>query len=499
MNKYITNNLVMFFMFCGILSPCLGNTVDKSDAAQVAENWITTILHLKGSWGQSPEASVSEVRELVQDSKSIGYYCGVDPVGYIIAPKVSGLAPVKAYSTTCNLDPEATHGLSHMIKDRMSNALNVIESRLGSVDSVSTAQIKSLLQSDHSDAWNQLTQPASAFNAAIASEVILMNYEGGDPPLLSSAWEQKEPYNDQCPSMGCSWTCGSNTNALVGCVATAGAQIIRYWAWPPYGIGSPYNDDYNWDIPDSFSGCSWNSLQVNNVAEICYEAGLAAGMDYGCDTSSAWVGDCPACADMEDAFVDKFRYHSNLNFDQRWNDSDASWHNKILDDLSQNRPLQYAISSPLHSMVIDGWEVAGDIFFCHINYGGAVPNTGWYNIDNLDQGTEGMIKGIRPNVSLGPSVSGTYSKQSFPYRYFDQDCTGQNAVFSAGQNIQFLSGVSVLSTGTAGNHIEFTGTTTENTRLFSIDGTATGGTTAGIVINNGSIQLYNDGSIRFHE
>ncbi|MDV7401446.1 C10 family peptidase, partial [Arthrospira platensis SPKY1] len=49
-------------------------------------------------------------------------------------------------------------------------------------------------------------------------------------PLLTTRWGQRCTYNEQCPDEGCFNRCLlPNPNALTGCVATAIAQVLRYW------------------------------------------------------------------------------------------------------------------------------------------------------------------------------------------------------------------------------------------------------------------------------
>lgn len=48
-------------------------------------------------------------------------------------------------------------------------------------------------------------------------------------PLLSTAWDQLEPYNRQCPLF-------NGNPSYTGCVATAMAQIINYYKYPARGI-----------------------------------------------------------------------------------------------------------------------------------------------------------------------------------------------------------------------------------------------------------------------
>ena len=93
---------------------------------------------------------------------------------------------------------------------------------------------------------------------------------------LTSHWHQDSPYNNDCPDLGCTTT--SNGRSVVGCVATAGAQIMYYWAWPPYGEGSPYSDTYDWpNMRDSVTTSS-PAAQQAAVAELSHEVGLAVGM-----------------------------------------------------------------------------------------------------------------------------------------------------------------------------------------------------------------------------
>ena len=65
-------------------------------------------------------------------------------------------------------------------------------------------------------------------------------------PMLEAEgikWDQREPYNNLCPSDG-------GGRCATGCVATAGAQLMRYWKWPEQGSGS---HSYTWQRCDSIT------------------------------------------------------------------------------------------------------------------------------------------------------------------------------------------------------------------------------------------------------
>ena len=126
--------------------------------------------------------------------------------------------------------------------------------------------------------------------------------------LLQTTWGQGTPYNQLCPEgdQNCAACPGGghpSNGTVVGCVATAAAQIMKYWRYPSSGTGShPYSwsgdvscdgpgtptnlsatfsDSYDWaNMLNSYSG-SYNATQAAAVAELCYEFGVACEMDYG--------------------------------------------------------------------------------------------------------------------------------------------------------------------------------------------------------------------------
>ena len=121
-------------------------------------------------------------------------------------------------------------------------------------------------------------------------------------------------------------------------------------------------------------------------------------------------------------------------------------------------------------------------------------NTG-YTLDALrlgDRRKEKMLESIYPAQALGHSLSGTYARKSFPYRYFDRDATGDSTTFEAGQNLQFLPDITVTCTSATGNSIRFEGSSSQNTRLFT-----RGDRTKGIRIYDGSVKLNRYGSVQF--
>ncbi|MDQ7948796.1 MAG: C10 family peptidase, partial [Pedobacter sp.] len=93
-------------------------------------------------------------------------------------------------------------------------------------------------------------------------------------PLISTTWGQGCNYNDFCPTTSNSSLC---YHAPTGCVATAMAQVLKFWS-----AGSTYS----WSsMPNNFGTTATATLMAN--------AGAAVGMGYGVTASSAYLTAVP--------------------------------------------------------------------------------------------------------------------------------------------------------------------------------------------------------------
>jgi hypothetical protein len=247
-------------------------------------------------------------------------------------------------------------------------------------------------------------------------------------------------------------------------------------------------------MPDAIT-ISSPQLQIDAVAKLCNDVGNMAGMVYTCGFSFLFP------TSMATALENSFHYNAKSKV---WDPSISvsGWHKMLKEDLDNNRPVLYGDLSETHSYVVDGWKQVGDNTRWHINYGWGRGNCDepngcntWYSRDSWPINAE-IVQNIKPAQALGsvlsPKYNQTYSRDaSFPYRYFDQDCINiYTATFEAGQDLQFLPGVKLTSRG---SNILFEGTSSENTRLYSIKGTQS----AGIKIYNGAIELYAGGGLTF--
>ncbi len=473
----------------------------QDDARTVAENWIAALVTATGGWGDSPSASVGEIEELTRGKRLLGYWCHVEPHGHIVVSLSKALSPVKAVSETWDGDPTCDTDIIDVIKYKIEKEHDFIEARVGPIETAAASDIEVLLESRCREEWILLSGSPEEFHSKLASNQAIVDYREGTV-LLSTEWHQAHPYNLYMPSNTTDCTESFDFRCATGCVSLAAAQIMKYWNWPPYGIGSPYDDYYDWtDIPDKLTPDS-PEQEITATAELISEVGQACQTKYcnhGCGSSSL-------IDDIYLAYLSIFRFDIMAVLMEHIGFTSDAWFSHIQNSININSPLHYRI--PDHQIVCDGWRIVSGINQYHMNYGwgGAIiegecwepyADTGsntWFTIDLLpcnDLSEEILIAFLRPSVSLNNELSGTYSPNaSFPWLYINMDTSGENAAFMMGHMIQSLPGMTVGCTSSTGGAIRFYGGEEHHTRIF-----ARGDWTKGVKITDGGIALYGPASM----
>ena len=258
-------------------------------------------------------------------------------------------------------------------------------------------------------------------------------YRSTVEPLITTTWGQDYPYNDSCPIP---W--GGEDRTVVGCVATAMAQIMNYWEWPYRGVGSRSyqlsrpigkvsanfgETVYDWDnMVDEFwiynaedstwtYESLWSEEEVDAVATLMFHCGVSVAMDYGVDESGAYS------EDVAPALKNYFNYDPNLQLVYKYNYTDTEWKDLLKSELNAGRPVYYAGNTAGlmgHAFVCDGYDANG---YFHFNWGWDGYCDGYYLIGDLEPGTGGtgagngsyndnnsIVIGIQPNPAT-PRIS----------------------------------------------------------------------------------------------
>ncbi len=200
-------------------------------------------------------------------------------------------------------------------------------------------------------------------------------------PMIKTKWNQDAPYNNECPTV-------SGYKSVTGCVATAVAQLMKYWEWPLRPTGSNagviFNGTvYDWkNMIDEYRMNDYTSTQANAVAKLMRQVGAAVNMQYSPYGSGAYD------VDVQIAMPKYFDYNQGMFF--HWKDYTPlkEWINIVYSELAAGRPIYYTGSSDEggHAFVCDGYD-KNDYF--HFNWGWGGYQDGYFLLTALNPAAGG--------------------------------------------------------------------------------------------------------------
>ncbi|MBQ0015659.1 MAG: C10 family peptidase [Bacteroidales bacterium] len=346
----------------------LAAPVDSSRAYRVAQMF----------WKQLGSESVAQ---LVDISGSTGYttfYIYSAGNGFVIVSGNDAVQPILAYSKS---NPFSITDASPALREW----LDSYDMQLQEVEKMG------LEPSDQvADAWHRL---ANGMGSRPTKGAVVIE------PLLTTQWSQDADYNKLCP-----WDESERKHCPVGCVATAMAQIMAYWAYPEHGTGSYCyrsnygmecadfeNTYYNWAIMPSQLSSASSDEAVHAVALLNYHCGVSVDMGYGPSGSGAFITSTSTTPSY--VFPRHFGYPANyqdqvLLISRNSYSSDDDWYWRLIPELQAGRPLFY--SGGVHAFVCDGVD-SNSMF--HFNWGWGGVCDGYYAMGHLTPGAGGTGAG----------------------------------------------------------------------------------------------------------
>ncbi len=225
-------------------------------------------------------------------------------------------------------------------------------------------------------------------------------------PLISSLWNQDNPYNAMCPED----PAGPGGNVYVGCVSTAMSIIMHYWRYPLSGSGS---HTYSWSsygtISANFGAAeyNWNGMTdvINDkyiweIAEIGFHGAVSVEMMFGPDGSGAYSFDVPH------ALRTYFNMQNTVQYITKNSYTPSQWENMLQSELDALRPIYYSGQSTDggHAFVCDGYQ--GDNYY-HFNFGWSGSGNGYYTLQDVYSFNmqQGMVRNIYPEDPDYPYVA----------------------------------------------------------------------------------------------
>lgn len=253
------------------------------------------------------------------------------------------------------------------------------------------------------------TETAAKWNTLISNNPSTKNNgTKAVAPLITTMWNQTAPYNNKCPydKDGS----GHSIRAVTGCVATAMAQVMKFWEWPIKGTGSKtytcyslspnattrtisadFDTVYKWSIMPNggMNGYndianSWTATQKNAVALLMFHCGVSVNMSYSYQSSGAIQSNVVTA-------LKNYFYYSTSSYKSKSQYSDANWKTLIKNEIDAGRPTVYGGSAQDgtdgHSFVCDGYDDEDNF---HFNWGWSGSGDGYYPLSSLNPGSGGV-------------------------------------------------------------------------------------------------------------
>ena len=397
---------------------------------------VDTVKLAAGSWALSNASlgvphgrTVSGATPYDVDG-TVGFYAvALEGGGTLFLAADDEIGPVLAFTAESSPDLSAGSPLRALLeKDiRVRRGVAVaVEKEMAARPGAAAASAKPKSAAKAKAMWSMLTaslaadprlDKASPMDAAVGSAAPVETDAISDmrvEPLVESKWDQddvggkgKYCFNYFTPN-----------HLYCGCVATAAAQIMRFWNYPTaalpafendctvlgitetlQSIGYPDDRHYDWDNMTLVPTADTGDAERQAIGRLTADIGIALGAEYTEGGTGAMS------IDVSGVFRDQYAYGSGVEFwDDDWDtalQTGSGLHtrgtrNKVIYAcLDAGLPVQLAIADGNgangHAVVCDGYGFVKmgeeDIEFAHINMGWSGAGDMWYNLPEIDSMT----------------------------------------------------------------------------------------------------------------
>lgn len=382
--------------------------IDENTAKQVGQNFLTTRTNSQSLKTATNFQLVFKSNSQISNPLSsitpttFFYVFNVSNNGFVIVAGDDNVSPILGYSEQGVFDPNnIPQNVAKWFEGYKSQIRSIIEQDIQPTDEIK-------------DEWQSLKTGNNGNSSAKAMASV--------NPLMQTQWNQSPYYNSLCPG-----------GSVTGCVATAMAQIMKYWNYPATGSGfHSYNHPTYGTLSANFGSTTynWGSMpnsvnSTNNaVATLMYQVGVSVDMNYSPQVSGAYVisAQSPVTNCSEYALKTYFGYKNTLQGVQRVNYNQTQWLNLLKTELDASRPILYAGfgSGGGHCFVADGYD---NNDYIHFNWGWGGAYDGYFQINALNPsgtgtggGSGGYNSGHQAVIGIEPPAGNqTYNMALYNY------------------------------------------------------------------------------------
>ena len=379
-----------------------GDSISPEIAEDAARGWV----NLREALGEEITAEPESVLTYdAKDGKGKYFVVNLKGGGFVVTSGDTEIEPILAYSKESTWN---TNAAQNPLMVMLNIDVAAMTAELSSAAAAGTtggrrlAATASVQQQDGKVAkWARLRAAKSSAGVRLQGTSRSSINDVRVNTLMETKWGQEDHGENQYTPRG--YVCG--------CVATAGAQIMRYWRYPTASItkikdyygtvdgtaswtlndgyqttagGSytPWNDDvktfggtYDWDnMPGTVSWFT-STAQKKAIGKLTLDVGRSVHMDYADDGSGAHY------SLFATRLVDQFQYKNAALIIKKGGCSMDEITRAILPSLDLKSPC--GVSVPGHAIVADGYGYNSGTLYVHFNLGWTGTDNAWYNPPDL--------------------------------------------------------------------------------------------------------------------
>ena len=392
-----------------------------TDAVTAAENWIAS----GEAMGTELSAQAVGAQTYVDgEGEDAVHVVTLDGGGFVVTSTDDEIEPILAYSGTGTFSADEGSPLAALLDaDVRARKAAIGQNGNGGLRLMAAASASVNDEAnDNKSKWDRLLgrnavrglRLMSASGLPTVSIVCVA-------PLIQSKWDQESiglVFKDKC------YNYYTPNGYPCGCVATAMAQVMRYYQYPTSYISpqtvkckvegvSQYltmkGGYYDWSNMPVNPSSGTTFAQREAIGKLTYDCGVAVGMAYSNKSSSA------SMEDAKKTMKNTFGYYSA---DYKLWPVLVTFHNLVTNDLQLARPVLLGITGKKgHAIVADGYGFSSGALYYHLNMGWGGQDDLWYNLPTVTTSyysynvIQDLIYNIKPTSNWQKTDAVTLDRQ----------------------------------------------------------------------------------------
>ena len=353
--------------------------VSADSAGVAAQRWLEDGAALGCNLG----VAVDSIRTCSPQEDASFHVVKLKGGGFVVMSSDTTREPVVAFSSGGDLVESDANPMWVLLKKDLALRIGE-ESATNRKSGLLKATVGGSYSSGNEAKWNRLLGKSGGLLRA--SQGVSSISDVRVVPLVQSKWNQGNVGGSPC------YNYYTPNNYVCGCVATAGAQLMRYFEWPRSDISvAPFTnphcevDGSTRTLTTQGGYCYWNQMPLvpdgsiteqerQAIGKLTSDIGICVGMSYAGNGSSS------GGYMLSEVFTNHYGYANALSLEWRHDISGSDdMKNALLSNFDAGLPVAIGLSGAGgHEIVGDGYGYSDDTLYLHFNMGWSGTDDAWY-------------------------------------------------------------------------------------------------------------------------